>query len=370
MKKKLFSTGLIAVLCLTSVFALTACGDKEPYSDYDLSEYVTVGEYKGLEYEKKEVSVSEKEVQIEIEDRLKEHKKKEEVKEGTVADGDVLSIDYEGKMDGKKFDGGSAKGYSLTIGSGTFIDGFEDGLIGKSIGDEVTLNLTFPKDYGKVNGEVADEDKAKMAGKDVVFTVKINSKQIENVPEYNMDFVKEYYSDYDSLEAFEKGVKKDLLEEKQNQADMEMKQALWEKVVAGSKAKKYPETEKKAFIDSEMEKQKKIAESYGMEWADYLETIGYSEEDFEKILETYAENNIFNEMLTYSIAKKEGIEVTDKEFEEYLDKMLEVSGMDDEAFEAAYNMSIEKYAEENNFRFSLLLNKVVDKIVEYGTEKK
>ena len=125
MKKKLLSSSLVAVLCLASVFVMTSCGESVPYGDYDLSDYVTVGEYKGLEYEKISVSVSDKEIDDEIQKRLEDHKTSEDVTEGTVKDGDTVNIDFTGTMDGKKFDGGSATGQSLTIGSGGMIPGFE-----------------------------------------------------------------------------------------------------------------------------------------------------------------------------------------------------------------------------------------------------
>ncbi len=370
MKKKLFSTGLIAVLCLSSVLGMTACGgEKLPYSDYDLSEYVTVGEYKGLEYERTTVSVSDEEVQEEIDSRLQANATSEQSTEGTVEDGDTLNIDYEGKVDGKTFDGGSAEGASLTIGTGTFIDGFESGLVGKKIGSTVTLDLTFPEDYGQDSeGEVTDEGKAALAGKPVTFEVKINSKQVEVVPEYNLDFVKEYYSDYDSLEAFEAGVKEELLAEKQEEADMAVKQALWEQIVEASEMKKYPE-EKDTLIEEERQNLKQTAEDYGMEYDDYLEAIGYTEESIEELLTSYAESTIFNEMLAYRIAEIEGLEVTDDEYDEYLQELLDRAGMDEETFEATNNMTIKEWGEEYDIRLTLLLNKVLDKVIEYGVEK-
>lgn len=371
MKKKLFSTGLIAVLCLTSVFAMTACGDKQPYSDYDLSEYVTVGDYKGLEYKKVEASVSDEEVDKEIQSRLKAKAVKEDVKKGTVEDGDTVNIDYEGKMDGKTFDGGSAEGYSLTIGSGTFIDGFESGLIGKKIGDTVTLDLEFPEDYGKQDGKVTDEKKAEMAGKPVTFEVKINSKSVEKVPAYNMEFVEKYYSDYDSLEAFEKSVKEDLMKTAEDKADSSMKTELWEQVIENSKKKKIPEEEKKARIEKERASLEQTAKDYGIEWEDYLEAIGYTEEEMDETIETYAENSIYQEMIAYSIAETEGIEVTDDEYDEYLDKLLKEAGMDRDSYKSANDgKTIEEWGEENNIRFSVLLNKIMDKVMEYGKQVK
>ena len=112
--------------------------------DYKALDYVKLGDYKGLEVTLASIDVTDEEVEQQVETNLNNNDKSEEIKEGTVENGDVANIDYEGKLNGKAFDGGTAEGYDLTIGSGSFIDGFEDGLIGKKIGDTVDLNLTFP----------------------------------------------------------------------------------------------------------------------------------------------------------------------------------------------------------------------------------
>lgn len=185
MKKKVLAAVLVGVLCL-GLFVMTGCGDKVPYSDYDLTEYVTVGEYKGLEYEMTSVSVSDDEVDTEIQSRLESKATTEEVKSGTVEEGDQIVIGYEGRIDGETFDGGSSDEYEMTVGQANFIDGFEDGLIGKNVGDTVTLDLEFPEDYHEES----------LAGKPVVFEVNIKTKKVQNVPEYNLEFVEEN-SDYD-----------------------------------------------------------------------------------------------------------------------------------------------------------------------------
>ena len=142
--------------------------------DYKALDYVKLGDYKGLEVTLASTDVTDEEVEQQVETNLNNNDKSEELKEGTVENGDVANIDYEGKLNGKAFDGGTAEGYDLTIGSGSFIDGFEDGLIGKKIGDTVDLNLTFPEDYSSTD----------LAGKEVVFTVKINS--VKRAPKHDV----------------------------------------------------------------------------------------------------------------------------------------------------------------------------------------
>ena len=162
MRKKLF----IAAMSLLMAAGLTACGSSDPYENLDLNEYLKVGDYKGLETAAFTVEITEDEIQTQINSELEAAAKTEEIAgDVAIADGDTVNIDYTGKKDGKKFDGGSAKGEELVIGSGSFIDGFESGLIGKKVGEKVTLNLTFPEDYTEKS----------LAGEDVVFTVTINS---------------------------------------------------------------------------------------------------------------------------------------------------------------------------------------------------
>lgn len=358
MKKRLFSIGLIAVLGLSSVLMMTGCGkdSKTPYGDYDLSEYVKVGDYKGLEYKTEKVSVSEEEIRTEIERRCELNAETKSEEKGVVENGDTVNISYAGTMNGKTFKGGSADNVDLGIGSGRFIDGFEEGLIGKSVGDKVILDLKFPEDYGK----------EEFNGKDVTFEVKINSIQVEVVPEYNLDFVKKY-TDFDNLKDYEKSVKSDLLKQKEGKADMEMKQVLWEKVLEKCEAISYPK-EKEEQIQAFMDSYKSVAESNDVEWEEYLKTIGVTEEEMKEKATEYAETNVFQEMVLYYIADKEGIEVSNEEFQEFVDTLLTQSGMDKDTFKSTYNMTAEEYCEQQGIRTSILLDRVLEKVMEYGKD--
>ena len=166
--------------------------------DYKALDYVTLGEYKGLEVTLESTEVTDEEIDQQVASNLSASDKLEEVKEGTVESGDVANIDYEGKLNGEAFEGGTDKGYDLTIGSGTFIDGFEDGLIGKKIGDTVDLNLTFPENYGSTE----------LAGKDVVFTVTINS--VKRAPELTDALVAEISDEYKTVEEYRNSIKEQL----------------------------------------------------------------------------------------------------------------------------------------------------------------
>ncbi|MGN0658935.1 MAG: trigger factor [Emergencia sp.] len=357
MKKRIFQAGLTAVLCLTVVFTMAGCGDEEPYSGLDLSEYVKVADYKGMEYDKISVSVSKDEIQDEINSRLEEKATTEQAQDGTVEDGDTINVAFEGRIDGKTFEGGTSDDYKITIGQTTMIDGFVEGLIGQQVGDTVTLDLKFPDDYSNTD----------VAGKDVTFEVNIKSRDVEVVPEYNLDFVKEN-SEYDTLADYEASVKKDLLAQKQEEAELDVKQALWEQIVENSEIIKYPE-EKEQRIEDEIMSMKNDAKDNDMEWETYLDTVGYTEDELKELVTSYVEKTMFQEMILYSIAEKEELEVTDEEYQDYVDSVLEASGMDAETFESSIGMTVEEYCDSMQARSSLLLNKVMDKVMEYASEK-
>lgn len=357
MKRKHVSMGFVLALCFVFLFAMTGCGEKAPYDGVNFSEYVKVGEYKGLEYNKIKVKVSDDEVAAEIDSRLAAAAETKTVKEGTVEDGDTINVAFEGKIDGKTFEGGSSDSYDITVGTTAMIDGFVEGLIGKSVGETVELDLQFPEDYGK----------EELNGKDVVFTVTINSEKVQIVPEYNLDFVKEN-SDYDTLEDYEASVKASLKEAKKAEKESEVKSGLWEQIVTASEILQYP-AEKDELITSTMNTFKQTAKDNDLEWDAYLQELGYSEEDLTEQITSYAETKVFQEMIVYSIAKDEGLSVTEDEYADYMDTMLAQSGLDEETFENYYGMTIEAYCEQEGLRSSMLLNKVMDKVMEYAKEK-
>lgn len=358
MKKKLFSIGVIAALCATSMFIFTGC-EKTPY-DYDLSEYVKVGNYKGLEYKKVSVSVTDKEIAAEIDDRCEKATETKEEKTGTVKDGDTINISYEGKIDGKTFEGGSADNQSITVGTSQMIDGFIDGLIGKKVGSTVKLDLKFPDDYHKKD----------VAGKDVVFEVTVNSKQAKIVPEYDIDFIKDN-SDYDNVKDYEASVKKDLLEAKKAQADTELKNGLWETIIGKSKAKKYPEEELTAAKEKLKTTYTQLAEQQGATYEEFIKSVGYTEKKWNALMKETAEGTVFQEMVLHSIAREEGIEVSGDEYDKYLQELLDRVGMTEKQYKDSNNgQSIEDWAEQEEIKVGMLLNKVLDKVMEYGKVKK
>ncbi len=330
----------------------------EKVSNYD--EYVTLGDYKGLSYTKEDINVTKDDIKAEIDSRVQAKSTTEDSKKGTVKDGDNVNIDYVGKIDGKEFDGGSAEEYTLTIGSGTFIDGFEEGLIGKKIGDTVTLDLKFPDDYSNKD----------VAGKDVTFEVKLNSKQVTKTPKYDEEFIKAN-SDYDNKKDYEASVKKDLEKEKKETAENTAKQSLWSEAVENAEVKKYPKgavaKEKQAIIDQ----YKLMAENYNVEWADFLEQfMNTTEEDFDKQAKDYGKSVAKQKLVMYAIADKEKLNLSNKEYKDKLKELLKNAGMTEKQFKEQYNQTIEEYAEENDFKSQFVLEKVYDFIYKNAKAEK
>ena len=197
---------------------------------------VKIGKYKNLGIKKDKVEVKEEEIDHELGHIREQYAEVRNLDDKTpLENGMIAVIDFEGFKDGVAFKGGKGNDYNLELGSNTFIPGFEEALVGLKKGDKKDVNVTFPEDY---------QDEA-MAGKDAVFSVKINSKIKSKKPEYNEEFIKAH-SDYDNKKDYEASIKKELEEELKKNNTAETKQELWEQVMSGSKVKKYPKKQYKA----------------------------------------------------------------------------------------------------------------------------
>lgn len=361
MNKKLLIGSCVAVaLVAVVVIILFFVNDKQSKEyNYDLSKYVKVGKYKGLEYTSRKASVTDQDVSVEIKRRLQKAAKTENSKTGKVANGDTINISFVGKIDGKEFEGGSSESTDITVGTTKMIDGFVEGLIGKKVGETVTLNLKFPDNYGKTA----------LQGKAVEFKVTINSKKKVVAPKLNVDFVKKN-SKYKSVNEYKEGVKKELLKQKQKSLDSTVKQELWSRIIDRSKAKKYPEKE----LNEAMSQANKLEESYkaqaknyGMNWDAYLKTVMRTDKKgFEKLKQEYAKNLVFNRMVMYSIARSENVSLSNREYKKEILQILEDNGYTEESFKKAFGKDIETYANEQNWRQKILFDKVLDQVIKDG----
>ena len=359
-KKLLIGSGVVVAIVAVIAIILVFVNNKQSKEyNYDLSKYVKVGNYKGLEYASQKASVTDEEVDVEIQRRLQKAAKTENSKTGKVENGDTINISFVGKIDGKEFEGGSSESTDITVGTTQMIDGFVEGLIGKNVGESVTLNLKFPDDYGKTD----------LQGKAVEFKVTINSKKKISVPKLNKEFVKKN-SKFTTVKEYKEGVKKELLNQKQKSIDSTVKQELWSRIIDKSKANKYPEKELNEAMSQANkleESYKAQAQNYGMEWETYLKTVMRTDKKgFEKLKQEYAKNIVFNRMVMYSIARSENISLSNREYKKEILKILEDNGYDEESFKKAFGKDIETYADEQNWRQKILFDKVLDKVMKDG----
>ena len=310
--------------------------------EYDASEYVTLGEYKGLTVEVSPVEVTDEQVMDQIASETKQT-----LTEGTVESGDTVNIDYVGKMDGEEFDGGSAEGYDLEIGSCTFIDGFEDGIIGMQVGETKDLELKFPEEYHS-------ED---LAGKDVVFTVTVNS--ISRVPELT-DEVADSVVEGMTAEAYQESVRQDLEDQAKESQKTEAEQKLLQAVYDNATINGYPEENLQYTMKRATDYYEWLASMYGMSLDDYLTNYGMTQDEFKEQLQPVAEEALGEEMTLLAIAKEENIEVSDQEYQDGLARYAETQGLDDPS-------KLEESYGENYIRNSLLQEKVLEFLYENAT---
>ena len=311
----------------------------------DVSKYVTIGEYKGLTLDRASVTVTDDDVQAEIDYNLEENGT--EVNDGTVEEGDSVTINFTGTIDGKEFDGGSAEDYDLVIGEGGMIDGFEDGIIGMKKGETKELDLTFPDDYYEES----------VAGKPVVF--KVTLQKFTRPSELNDEWVAAN-TEYKTVDEYRAAVKKELEENETKSADYDLYSNAWSEVLANSEVKEYPEED----VDKAVEAYKKLNENYvkeaGMEMSDFLKAQGMSEEDYEEDCQQYAESKVEQNLIVQGIMDAEGLSINDEETQKLKDDLIEEYGF------ASIDEMIETYGEQE-VNESLALLRVERFIVENAT---
>ncbi len=356
-------TFLVFAVCICMVSVFTGCGLQSAYNGVDFSEYIKLGKYKGLETGSRNVSVSEKEVESEIQQRLEAAAETETVEKGTVGDGDTVTVDYVGKIGGKEFEGGTAKDAAVTIGSGQFIDGFEEGLIGMKVGDSKKLSLTFPEDYSNT----------KVAGKDVVFDVTVKSKQVTAVPKLDDDFVKKN-SKYDTVKEYRDSVKKKLRSSKKQALRQEQKDALWQQVTENAEMKKdkdgkevYPEEQ----LDSAVERLRGVYEDYakqsGLELADFLQQqMGMTEKEFNKEIRQQAKYIVKEELIIFAIADAEDIKISGDDYKAFIKSSLASYGYTEDSFKEATGKTFE---EANGGKENLITYVYRDKVLDFVLDK-
>ena len=280
---------------------------------------VTLGQYKGVEVEKADASVSAEDVEAELKKVQEQNARLLTVEDRGVEDGDQTVIDFEGFVDGKGFEGGKAEDYPLTIGSHSFIDTFEEQLIGKKIGEECEVNVTFPTEYHAVD----------LAGKPATFKVTVKEIKVKELPELNDEFASEV-SEFDTLDEYKKDVEKKLAEKKEIEANSKNEDAVVAKVVENA-TMEIPDKMIDAQAENMVQDMARRMQSQGLSLDMYLKYTGMTVEQMKEQARPDAEKRIRTRLVLEAVAKAENIQISDEKVDEEVAKMAE-----------AYKMEVEK----------------------------
>ena len=280
---------------------------------------VTLGQYKGVEVEKADASVSAEDVEAELKKVQEQNARLLTVEDRGVEDGDQTVIDFEGFVDGKGFEGGKAEDYPLTIGSHSFIDTFEEQLIGKKIGEECEVNVTFPTEY-----HAAD-----LAGKPATFKVTVKEIKVKELPELNDEFASEV-SEFDTLDEYKKDVEKKLAEKKEIEANSKNEDAVVAKVVENA-TMEIPDKMIDAQAENMVQDMARRMQSQGLSLDMYLKYTGMTVEQMKEQARPDAEKRIRTRLVLEAVAQAENIQISDEKVDEEVAKMAE-----------AYKMEVEK----------------------------
>ncbi len=272
--------------------------------DYNPEEYIKLAQYKGVEVTVEKIEVTEADIDAAINEDLSENATKEDVTGRAVKTGDIVIIDFEGILDGVAFEGGSAQDYELVIGSGSFVEGFEEGIIGANIGDKLALDITFPENYYE-----------ELAGKAVVFNVTVKAIKQSVTPELTEEYVKEN-TDYESIEAYREGVRKELQEKNEKEMNNEKIDNAFKTIIATSEIISLPKTLTDYYTAQRNYQITQEATYSGVDLETYVTGNGVTMDDFNAMVTKFAEDMSTQELVLCAVAKAEKMEVTDEEYKE------------------------------------------------------
>lgn len=272
---------------------------------------VTLGEYKGVEVPKTEIQVTDEEIQAEVDKERENNSRTIDVDDRGVEKGDLIKLDFDGSVDGVPFQGGKAEDYPLTVGSGSFIPGFEDQLIGAKIGEEMEVKVTFPEDYHA-------ED---LKGKEAVFKCTVKAIQVKELPEADDEFAKDV-SEFDTMAEYREDIKKNLTEKKEAVAKREKETAAVAKAVENAQME-IPD----AMVDEQVRRMAddftRRMESQGITMQQYMQFTGMDADKLLEQMKPEALKRIQNSLVLEAVAKAENIEISDERLDEEIAKMAE-----------------------------------------------
>lgn len=308
---------------------------------------VTLGQYKGLEYDEKPVEVTDEDLEQELKKVQEQNARTITVEDRAIANGDIAVIDFTGSVDGEEFEGGKGEDYELVIGSHSFIDTFEDQLIGKNTGDEVEVNVTFPEDY-----QAAD-----LAGKPALFKVVIKAIKTKEIPELDDEFASDV-SDFDTLDEYKEDLKKTILEKKEKTAKTAKENALVDKVIENAQMdilEPMIELEVRQMADEFAQRM----QMQGLSMEQYMQYTGLTSEKLLEEMKPNAEKKIKTRLVLEAVVDAEKIEVSAEELEAEYKKLADM-----------YQMEVDKVKEimgtagEENMKKDIAVQKAVDVIAD------
>ena len=304
---------------------------------------VELGEYAGLTVTKEAKNVNEADVDAEVK-RMQDRNGRLLTREGAAENGDTVDIDFEGFVDGKAFEGGKAEHYSLVLGSGSFIPGFEDQVVGHSAGEEFDVNVKFPEEYGA----------AELAGKDATFKIKLHEVKYKELPALDDDFAKDV-SEYDTLDELKDSIRNNIKTNLDKQAEQKVENDLMDQVIANMKAD-IPDAMVDSRIDELVQDFEYRISQQGLKLADYLKYMGMNIEQFRAQFKEQADKQVKMRLAMEAIVSKEGITASDEEFEEEVKRIAD-----------AYKMEADKVksiVDAAAVKADLAINKAIDFVKE------
>ena len=339
MKKRV---ALIAACILAVSAVVTGCGNKIS------NEYVSLEGYKGVEITEmtKPEETTDEEVDQYIDLLLSQGAEEIEITDRAVQEGDVAYINYVGKMDGEEFEGGTAEEFPLEIGSGQFIEGFEESVIGHTIGETYDWDGSFPEEY---------PNNPDFAGKPVTFTITVNSIKERQLPELTDEFVQTLSEKSKTVEEFKAELKELLTDNRNQQYEAGIQDAAWQAVLEKATINKYPEDEIQKEMDATLKQWTDVAEEQGMTYEDFVaqQTGGMPVEDFENEMKEEVKNRYKNILVVEAIAEAEKLEPSDKEFKERLEEFAKENGFPDVD-------TMKQYASEEDLHDMILQEIVIE----------
>ncbi|UNL40129.1 trigger factor [Limosilactobacillus reuteri] len=294
-------------------------------AEVDVMPEVKLGEYRGMEVPAQDTTVTDADVDDALETKRQQQAELVLKEDKPAEKGDTVVIDYKGSVDGEEFDGGSAENYSLELGSGSFIPGFEDQLIGHNADEDVDVNVTFPEDYHAKN----------LAGKDALFKVKIHEIKEKQLPELDDDFAKDVDEDVDTLAELKEKTKKQLQEEKDNQAKAAIEDAAINKAVANAEIQDIPQAMLDDDTNRQMQQYLAGMQQQGISPQMYFQITGTKEEDLKKQFANDAAQRVKTNLVLEAIVDDANLDATDEEIAKEISDLAKQYGMEEDAVKKA-----------------------------------